>query len=261
MDYRFTPEQEKFRDGDSRVPEAGAERGGRAGRGGGQRRGVGVRAGVPEEAGGEGLAGAALAEAVRRRDMGIMDQVIMKEELAYNRAPLTDFFGINMLGPVLMMYGTEEQKKEHLPGIASAEVTWSQGYSEPGSGSDLASLQTQGGARRRRLRDQRAEDLELERAPGGLDVPAGAHGPGRAEAQGHHVLPDADERAGVQHAAADQHGGHALLQRDVLRGPAHPGAEHRGRGEPRLVRRRGAARLRAQRHRQLGDWRGGASTT
>ena len=75
-------------------------------------------------------------------DMHIMDQVILKEELSYSRAPLTDFFGINMLGPVLMMYGTEEQKKEHLPGIASADVQWSQGYSEPGSGSDLASLQT-----------------------------------------------------------------------------------------------------------------------
>ncbi len=75
-------------------------------------------------------------------DLGIMDQVVMKEEMSYNRAPLTDFFGINMLGPVLMMYGSDEQKKEHLPGIASAELTWSQGYSEPGSGSDLASLQT-----------------------------------------------------------------------------------------------------------------------
>ena len=65
------------------------------------------------------------------QDMGIMDQVILKEELAYARAPLTEFFGINMLGPVLMMYGTEEQKKQHLPGIASADVQWSQGYSEP----------------------------------------------------------------------------------------------------------------------------------
>lgn len=75
-------------------------------------------------------------------DMGIMDQVVLKEEMAYHRAPLGDIFGINMLGPVLMMYGTEEQKQEHLPGIASADVMWCQGYSEPGSGSDLASLQT-----------------------------------------------------------------------------------------------------------------------
>jgi alkylation response protein AidB-like acyl-CoA dehydrogenase len=75
-------------------------------------------------------------------DMGIMEQVIMREEMAYARAPIPDIFGVNMLGPVLMLFGTEEQKRQHLPGIASAEVMWCQGYSEPGAGSDLASLQT-----------------------------------------------------------------------------------------------------------------------
>ena len=75
-------------------------------------------------------------------DLGIMEQVIMREETAYHRAPLLDIFGVNMLGPVLMMFGSEEQKLEFLPGIASAEVTWCQGYSEPAAGSDLASLQT-----------------------------------------------------------------------------------------------------------------------
>ena len=74
-------------------------------------------------------------------DMGIMDQVIMREEMAYHRAPIPDIFGVNMLGPVLMLYGTDEQKRQHLPGISSGEVTWCQGYSEPASGSDLASLQ------------------------------------------------------------------------------------------------------------------------
>ena len=74
-------------------------------------------------------------------DMGIMEQVVMREEMGYARAPLLDIFGVNMIGPVLMMYGTDEQKKQHLPGIASGEVTWCQGYSEPESGSDLASLQ------------------------------------------------------------------------------------------------------------------------
>ena len=47
-----------------------------------------------------------------------------------------------MLGPVLFEFGTEEQKKEHLPKITNNEIQWCQGYSEPGSGSDLASLQT-----------------------------------------------------------------------------------------------------------------------
>ena len=50
-------------------------------------------------------------------------------------------FGISMLGPALLEYATEEQKREHLPRIASGEIRWCQGYSEPGSGSDLASLQ------------------------------------------------------------------------------------------------------------------------
>ena len=50
--------------------------------------------------------------------------------------------GVGMLGPMLMVHGTEEQKKEHISKILSGEVVWAQGYSEPGSGSDLASLQT-----------------------------------------------------------------------------------------------------------------------
>ena len=47
-----------------------------------------------------------------------------------------------MLGPVLLEYGTEEQKLEHIPKIVRGEIRWCQGYIEPGSGSDLASLQT-----------------------------------------------------------------------------------------------------------------------
>ncbi|KKK60016.1 hypothetical protein LCGC14_3028570, partial [marine sediment metagenome] len=75
-------------------------------------------------------------------DMGVMEQVVMREEAAYHRAPPPDIFGVGMLGPVLMMFGSEEQKRELLPPIASAEVTWCQGYSEPEAGSDLASLKT-----------------------------------------------------------------------------------------------------------------------
>ena len=47
-----------------------------------------------------------------------------------------------MLGPVLLEYGNHEQKLEHLPKIIRGEIRWCQGYSEPGSGSDLASLKT-----------------------------------------------------------------------------------------------------------------------
>ena len=56
--------------------------------------------------------------------------------------PVASFFGTSMLGPVLLEFGNEEQKKDHLPKITRCEVQWCQGYSEPGAGSDLASLQT-----------------------------------------------------------------------------------------------------------------------
>lgn len=57
------------------------------------------------------------------------------------RSPLSSF-GIWMLGPALLKYGSEAQKLEHLPRIARGEIRWCQGYSEPGAGSDLASLRT-----------------------------------------------------------------------------------------------------------------------
>ena len=68
---------------------------------------------------------------------------IFREEMARinARLPLISF-GISMLGPALLKYGTDEQKHEHLPKITSGQIRWCQGYSEPNAGSDLASLQT-----------------------------------------------------------------------------------------------------------------------
>jgi alkylation response protein AidB-like acyl-CoA dehydrogenase len=68
-------------------------------------------------------------------------QLIFKEEMARAGASV-DFQGINLAGPAIMINGTDEQKREHLPRIARAEVRWCQGFSEPGAGSDLAALQT-----------------------------------------------------------------------------------------------------------------------
>ena len=68
---------------------------------------------------------------------------VLKEEMARigARSPLMSF-GISMLGPALLKFGTEEQKRHYLPQIARGEIRWCQGYSEPGAGSDLAGLQT-----------------------------------------------------------------------------------------------------------------------
>ncbi len=67
---------------------------------------------------------------------------LFEEECALAGAPRIVPFGPVMVAPVIMAFGTQEQQQRHLPGIMSGEVWWSQGYSEPGSGSDLASVKT-----------------------------------------------------------------------------------------------------------------------
>jgi alkylation response protein AidB-like acyl-CoA dehydrogenase len=82
----------------------------------------------PKEFGGAGLS--------------VKEQFIFNEELAEAGLMNVGGFGVMMLGPTLMVHGTDEQKAEILPKILAGEVVWCQGWSEPGAGSDLASLQT-----------------------------------------------------------------------------------------------------------------------
>ncbi|MGH7964703.1 MAG: acyl-CoA dehydrogenase family protein [Candidatus Binatia bacterium] len=69
-------------------------------------------------------------------------KVLREEMTALKLPPPLVGFGLSMIGPTLLEYGTEEQKHEHIPRIVHGEIRWCQGYSEPGAGSDLASLQT-----------------------------------------------------------------------------------------------------------------------
>ncbi|HEU4759801.1 MAG TPA: acyl-CoA dehydrogenase family protein [Dehalococcoidia bacterium] len=73
---------------------------------------------------------------------GHLNQLIYNEEMAYHRAPQQFGVGPDRVGPTIILFGTEEQKRQHLPAIAGAGAVWCQGFSEPGAGSDLASLQT-----------------------------------------------------------------------------------------------------------------------
>ncbi len=75
-------------------------------------------------------------------EMSLWDQVVFNEAMGYARAPIVNTAAVGYLGPTIILYGSDEQKKQHLPGITSGDVVWCQGYSEPNSGSDLASLQT-----------------------------------------------------------------------------------------------------------------------
>ena len=71
-----------------------------------------------------------------------MEQFILNQELARAGAPGVGGSGVSLLGPTLIVHGTDEQKGRYLPPILAAQTTWAQGYSEPGAGSDLGSLQT-----------------------------------------------------------------------------------------------------------------------
>jgi alkylation response protein AidB-like acyl-CoA dehydrogenase len=83
----------------------------------------------PQEYGGKGLT--------------TMQSVVLAEEFARAKAPMRgDFFGDTLVGPTLLQWGTEEQKRAFLPGILKGQIRWCQGFSEPNSGSDLASLKT-----------------------------------------------------------------------------------------------------------------------
>jgi len=83
----------------------------------------------PKEYGGKGLS--------------VLEGVVLAEEFANAGAPMrADFFGDTLVGPTLLQWGTEEQKKEFLPKILSGKMRWCQGFSEPNSGSDLASVKT-----------------------------------------------------------------------------------------------------------------------
>jgi len=89
-----------------------------------------ICAGWPKEYGGKGL--------------NLLEQVVLNEEFARAQAPLrADFFGDTLVGPTILQWGTEEQKKEFIPGILQGKIAWCQGFSEPNSGSDLASLKTE----------------------------------------------------------------------------------------------------------------------
>src|SRR6516164_10019944 len=71
-----------------------------------------------------------------------VQQYMFQEELQLTPAPQPLGFGVTMVGPVIIAFGSEAQKKHHLPAIANLDVWWCQGFSEPGAGSDLASLRT-----------------------------------------------------------------------------------------------------------------------
>jgi alkylation response protein AidB-like acyl-CoA dehydrogenase len=171
------------------------------------------------------------------------EQFILRQEFARAGAPAVGAQGVTMLGPTLLIHGSEEQKRRFLEPTLRGEIHWAQGFSEPGAGSDLASLQC------RAVRE--GDEFVIN---GQKLWTSTAHksnwlfGMFRTD-------PDAPKHRGISFlvlslgdarrlgAADHQHGLPARDQRDVLRRRPRPGRPARGRGEPRLVRGHDAARL------------------
>jgi alkylation response protein AidB-like acyl-CoA dehydrogenase len=73
------------------------------------------------------------------RGLSLIEQVVLNEEFARALAPMrADFFGDTLVGPTILQWGTEDQKKEFIPKILDGTISWCQGFSEPDAGSDLA---------------------------------------------------------------------------------------------------------------------------
>ena len=149
-------------------------------------------------------------------------QYVFERELALNDAPRVPLFGAGMIGPAIIEFGSRELQEQFLPAILKGEILWCQGYSEPNSGSDLASLQTSA------VRD--GDHYVL-------------NGTKMWTSDGHH----ADWMFGLfrtDSSGKKQHGITVLLvdmktPRD--RAAAHPHLRRRSRDQPDLLRRRPGA--------------------
>ena len=167
-----------------------------------------------------------LAQGVRRPGRSAIEQFIFFDESMRAGAPVP-MLTLNTVGPTIMAFGTDEQKADYLPRILSGDIHFCIGYSEPGAGTDLASLKT------RAVHDgdsyvingQKMWTSLVERRR--LLLARGAHRPRRREAQGH-----------LDDHRADGHARHHDVATEPARQPRHQRGVLRGRRRPRRQRRR-----------------------
>ena len=123
-------------------------------------------------------------------DWSPVQHYIFNDELQQAPAPQPLPFGVSMVGPVIHTFGTEEQKERFLPRIRRLDDWWCQGFSEPGSGSDLASLRTSARREGDHYVVNGQKTWTTARPICRLDLLSRPHRPGGEEAAGDHLPPD-----------------------------------------------------------------------
>jgi alkylation response protein AidB-like acyl-CoA dehydrogenase len=176
---------------------------------------------------------------------------IYTEELQFNGVPQPLPFNVSMCGPVVIAFGTPEQKKRFLPRMAALDDWWCQGFSEPAP-APISPALDHGSPQGRPLYRQRAEDLDHAGAVRGLDLLPRAHRSRCQEAARHLVPADRHEDAGAHRAPDPDAGRRTRGERGVLRRRQGAGRQPDRPGEPRLGLRQVPARQRAHRHRPVG---------
>ena len=169
------------------------------------------------------------------RGLSFLEQIIWFEEYVQAGLPVGHSCFVVALahaGPTLIARGSDEQKSQYLPPILRGETPWCQGFSEPGSGSDLASLSDARRDRRRHARRERPEGLDELRPPRRLPGAPRPHRPERPEAQGHHLGHLRHAHPGDRRPADPDDRRRRPLLRDLLRGRPDPDRQ-RGRRDQR----------------------------
>ena len=180
-------------------------------------------------------------------EMTAIEQFILREVFTEMRAPIQS---VPDVGSTILVHGSEEQKQEHLPPMVRGETQWCQGYSEPGSGSDLASIQTR--ATRdgddfvingQKIWTSGAKTADMIFALVRTDPEAPKH-------RGISYLLFEMDKPGHLDSSARPDDRRDAVQRSLLRGRAGAGLGGGRRDQPRLVRRRDTPRFRAVLDRQ-----------
>ena len=191
------------------------------------------------------------------RDATVTQSVIYSEEMARAKTPgIFNANGLWQIGPMIIRWGTDEQKDRWLPGILDADEHWCQGFSEPEAGSDLANLRTMA------VLDEKNGEYVLNgqkiwistRPHRRLGPVPRAHRPDRhragREARGHHRVHRRHGHARHRVPADPRHRRRRDVQRGVLHRRPRAGRLPAGRRGRRLAGRHGHARPRAGRHRR-----------